>query len=373
MSSDSTSDEHGEFDFGAWCPVCERQITTSTPEVNEPAPTHQASLKKSKGKAGQQVKRRPSTKKKTNSSSSLRALTAVTEPEQLEPPSELYCSDECRRIDEMRSRLALSNIGEPAYRPPMMARSLSGTSSKDGWDALNFTTRRPSRGVVGGYSYRPSLMARVPSNQDPHRPISNASSDSLASLGMADADERSERGYGGTRPPSALSSFRFMTPIQSPLASPQVPTSTSQAATHPPAARGRQRTLMPRAQSENTVVQQHPRRSQSSTGKKALPMASPPLASPEPGPSSVPSSSLLVRRTSSFIWQDHSGLTTHESSSRCFHRRYSFKPRTRTNSTAGTGPRLRSPCSARLCRDRTARRTAGQHPSVLVAPFRCPG
>ena len=186
----------------------------------------------------------------------------------LNPPTSLYCSEECRRIDEMRSRLAFADLGPSAPRvsshspapPPahhlpsshggeaedlmasMSRRRLSGTSlpiasppqhlPSAQWGstsslasrsqsstslaqqsvvgsapALDFSTRRNSnsRGATeGGYSYRPSLMQRVPSSDDGLPQLgeerrawsrTRGSSDSLASMG--EADERSERGYSG--------------------------------------------------------------------------------------------------------------------------------------------------------------------------------
>ncbi|KAM0751805.1 hypothetical protein T439DRAFT_355695 [Meredithblackwellia eburnea MCA 4105] len=400
-------DEEADFDFGSWCPVCDRAIPSSavtstaqgsangsgahTPELPDgAAPSTSASVKgkekqrkKDHGGVGvaqggggggaatgthgpghlQHHQRRKSStklhhassrhhhhhsshhhsKSHSNSSANLQALTSTnkTPPltpaaegagaskDTLNPPTSLYCSEECRRIDEMRSRLAFADLGPSAPRASsanarrpssstggdpsapspsagvgeaeelmasMSRRRSSGTSlasmgvispslhaqqqwpssssltshsqtssshvqhphphpihhvhnslhnhvshqphsnshshshshqshSSESHPTLNFSTRRNSRSSIsaeGGYSYRPSLMQRVPSSDDGLPATgderrsstgwsrSRGSSDSLASMG--EADERSERAFS-VRPPSALSALRFMTPI----------------------------------------------------------------------------------------------------------------------------------------------------------------
>ena len=158
------------------------------------------------------------------------------------PPSSLYCSEDCRRIDELRSRLAFANLGSSASssalsRGPshdshwsepsqvsdqvsmmMSRRRSSGISARSNTSnqsdyfsqlqqastsvpeesplpALDFSTRRSSRGSEGGYSYRPSLVGRMnESEESGTRPVfgnrSRGSTDSLNSV-SADGDERS--------------------------------------------------------------------------------------------------------------------------------------------------------------------------------------
>ncbi|KAK4699660.1 hypothetical protein P7C70_g6598, partial [Phenoliferia sp. Uapishka_3] len=392
-------DEENPFDFGAWCPVCDRAIPSpldptevatggsghaqdapglnratsasshDLPTSGSAAGTHGKGKEKKRkdalGGVGQPpagpMRRKSSSKQShaagarhhptrthsnashSHSHSNLAPLTATTPPitptppippaDQnnqnassgfLNPPTSLYCSEECRRIDEMRSRLAFADLGPSAPRLPnsaaaplrqnvqqheqtreaqdflasMSRRRLSSTSSPSitspkqifnapisGWGSssslasqtsfgggahssnsphgpaqtLDFSTRRNSnsRGASeGGYSYRPSLMQRVPSSDDG---VSHAngnangfrtrgSSDSLASMG--DADERSDRGYS-LRPPSALSALRFMTPIStsasssppiyahSPLAHPDQPRLPASPRQRPPHISGR--------------------------------------------------------------------------------------------------------------------------------------
>ncbi|KAL8279259.1 hypothetical protein RQP46_008296 [Phenoliferia psychrophenolica] len=327
-------DEEADFDFGAWCPVCDRAIpaleaASVGPPGASPGPSHaqpaspdlqrapsgsshghgtssagangkgkerrkkdahQANGVAGPAQAGGLPQRRNKSSTKlhhatsrhhhgrTNSHSqtNLAPLTAHTPPlptptpplsdaanqsaGALNPPTSLYCSEECRKLDEMRSRLAFADLGpsaprlashSPAPPPPiqhppspgaevgdlmasMSRRRLSGTSlpvasppqqhlqwgstsslasrshsstslSQQGpAPGLDFSTRRHSnnRGATeGGYSYRPSLMQRVPSSDDGLPQLGNGagwsrargSSDSLASMG--EADERSDRGF----------------------------------------------------------------------------------------------------------------------------------------------------------------------------------
>lgn len=199
-------------------------------------------------------------------------------------PSSLYCSIECEQLDQTRSRLAMADLQQPAHTsaPDLASRRYSSSSSlalspsqhsnssfasfprpnppprphsatspplEQPPGMLDFSHRRNSRGheAFGGYSYRPSLMQRVPSSEDGGSSgwlgsergwARTTSSDSLASMG---SEERTNNLHSGesqalplarkcdrrltivsvaaVRPPSALSSLRGMTPIGPPSAS----------------------------------------------------------------------------------------------------------------------------------------------------------
>lgn len=314
MSSSDVEDVGLPF----WCPVCDREIDSPTPDEPSEAPVvpTPALSATAKGKRPASVPkkegigpRRKSTTKlhhgsqgatkgarvKSHVKSSLTASTpivaapapspVVSSPlasPTLNPPSSLYCSEDCRRIDEMRSRLAFAQLGprptapavqvrhdEGAWRAHegteqvslmMSRRRSSGVSQRssnstqstdyithpaypiaDAVPSIDFSTRRSSRGSEGGYSYRPNLNGRLASSDETGglswtHGRNRASTDSLASMG--DVDERSSS-YGKStvpvrrqltapvRPPSALSSLRFMTPISAaqsvPRSSPQRP------------------------------------------------------------------------------------------------------------------------------------------------------
>ncbi|KAI5479914.1 hypothetical protein MNV49_002472 [Pseudohyphozyma bogoriensis] len=285
-------DDLGEFDFGSWCCVCDRAIapppteppdapsasTSTAQQVTPPIASGGTSSKSRKhaagggagaGAGGGGGATRPGLAHRRNKSgtklhhaggrhghhrssshTSLQGLAPstpiiptpptppLTDPDQsaaLSPPSSLYCSEECRRIDEMRSRLAFADLGPSASNTSVgIRRSSSSASSSAAYGSfggaspvptLDFSTRRNSRGAEGGYSFRPSLMQRLPSEQEqaglmgpptlPYsRSRSRSSTDSLVSLGDGeDKGERPGSGSGSFRPPSALSSLRRMTPI----------------------------------------------------------------------------------------------------------------------------------------------------------------
>lgn len=384
------SEDELDFDFGTWCPVCDRAISVPAPAAS---PDERPAISPAASHHSAKVKRTPSTAEKkdgiggrkkssgklhhprhgkSHSHTSLHTLAVSTplhpppvtpptpsEEEQahLNPPSSLYCSEECRRIDEMRSRLAFAHLGpsstSTAVRPLLdhsrrhsmggareseepseavsrrrssglslrvQARSGASYGMTNGYSSgysglesgsfaggggggggggreqnmgLDFSTRRNSRGSEGAYSFRPSLMQRVPSTEEgSYGTRSRGSTDSLASMG--EADERSDRGYSGAfslwtllwrtgadathllaaRPPSALSALRFMTPI-SPL-----PSSSPTRARRPPNLL-RNNTDAPRATVFRADSPNEGRRvSPNATGSKSKQINSPPMPSP---------------------------------------------------------------------------------------------
>ena len=297
MSSDSLA---LDFEFDAYCPVCDREIpaaretvVTSEPTVipppalsatakgkrpahpikrTEPTTTGLGPRRKSSTRVHNSLSSKGHSKSKSHSTlNTLSASTPINPPAPspdlesataqdapaptLLPPSSLYCSEDCRRHDELRSRLAFANLGssspsslvlsrgrshdshwsEPSQISDqvsmmMSRRRSSGISARSNTSnqsdyfsqlqqastsvvessplpALDFSTRRSSRGSEGGYSYRPSLVGKMTESEESvTRPVfanrSRGSTDSLLSVG-ADGDERSAS-YGQSVAPLSL-------------------------------------------------------------------------------------------------------------------------------------------------------------------------
>jgi hypothetical protein len=325
MSSDSIQ---LDFDFGQWCSVCDTAIpglpdTTAMDQEEEikvanskrrsiggakkldaPLGSRRKSSTKlhrpvlSSGLAGSKVSTSRNKSHTSLSSLGLAASTPViprpSSPKIKEevkpvfnPPSSLYCSEECQRLDELRSRLALGlnlepllaltskrsstinypsssvNGGTDEMSKSMARRRSSGVSQSgssmfsNGPDyfhhyhstgavnnnvTLDFSTRRSSRGSgeSGGYSYKPSWRSKSDEEGDQASMLrraqrGNSSTDSLHTADPSISSEDSHRmsSSHGAQPftfssthvlifstisgrATALSSLRFMTPIESP-------------------------------------------------------------------------------------------------------------------------------------------------------------
>lgn len=256
----------GEEDFSFYCPVCDREISApeieSTAPIASPALSSTSKVKTSTSKSiesngGLGPRRKSSTrlssskgkghgrtksKSHVNKSGLAASTPLVPAPSadtpapvddtsvNFNPPSSLYCSTECARIDELRSRLSFADLGPVATNSSsfngslwkgkgqevataMSRRRSSGVSQKSSNSAssdyfsqlqqppptdysslpsLDFSTRRSSKGSEGGYSYRPA--GRLSSDDGGSSAWGYArtrgSSDSLASMN-GDSDERS--------------------------------------------------------------------------------------------------------------------------------------------------------------------------------------
>lgn len=275
-----------DFDFGNWCSVCDTAIpgpsdpTTIAPEeaikitsknsrrsssgVNGKRPDGTlVSGKKSSSKLSRLVtgvsnglgSKGSTSRNKSHTSLASLGLAPSTPmipaPEiddelpqaVFNPPSSLYCSEECQRLDELRSRLALGlnleppltlnskrnalaytsssiggagNGGTDEMSKSMARRRSSGVSqsgssvfsngpdyfhhyhSTSGKEALEFSTRRNSRGSGenGAYSYRASWRSISKSDEEGDQGLMSSSaqqgSSSTDSLSIADPSVSSE-------------------------------------------------------------------------------------------------------------------------------------------------------------------------------------
>lgn len=198
--------DDGEFDFGLWCPICDKQIEQPELAPEQAAPSLAPAPSPSLGGSSHKPKRSNSTHSKAQpahrrsksstklhstrshkSSTGLHGLTASTKIKdnassgQPSPPpspaipdaavlgqqSSLYCSDECRRVDEMRSRLAFAHLGPNArgsvprtggWVEPAASRVPEGSARQSAPGPPPAMSRSYSHGPVQSSS-QPSLQA----------------------------------------------------------------------------------------------------------------------------------------------------------------------------------------------------------------------
>lgn len=186
-------DEDAGFGFDTYCPVCDRiiELPTSTTQINSDqpdesipststtaaVPTLSQSSKSNKSHNTKRTssiganrntsnalgqRRKSTTKlhstKHSKSSTAIHSLAPSTaihpvsvppavevvevNESSLNPPSSLYCSEECRRIDEMRSRLAFAHLVPANNRNGQSNGNSNGRIGSGEKDSIEFSNNR---------------------------------------------------------------------------------------------------------------------------------------------------------------------------------------------------------------------------------------